>query len=256
MGLTLTDFLARATADFLARAEAIPSAAFGNHTPCDVSVGEVMDHVVAGNIFAARLLAGASAAEATADLDTPPADRLAALHTTCAAQLAAFADADRGSVFHHPSRDIDYATFARFRLGELVIHGWDLTVGAGQGNGLDPLLAENLWTLVEPHLEEMQAMGTYGTSSDRRDRRGRRTMQRATEERDQRDRETGQLADGAERGQQDRVTGRLADGAERGQHDQETGELADEAERGSQRAGLGGELLEDRLLAAYGRACE
>ncbi|GAA1518157.1 hypothetical protein GCM10009741_17260 [Kribbella lupini] len=158
--------LTRATTDLIARTEAVPTAAWSNDTPCGITVQEVVDHVVAGNIFATRLLAGASASEATADLDTPPTDRLEALRTTCAAQLESFAHADRSRLLHHPSRDIDYPTFVRFRLGELVIHGWDLTVGAGLSTALDPTLAEGLWTLVEPHLEEMRAMGTYGTSTN------------------------------------------------------------------------------------------
>jgi uncharacterized protein (TIGR03086 family) len=157
--------LTQATADFLTRTEAVPTSAWANDTPCGISVQEVVDHVVAGNIFATRLLAGASAAEATADLDTPSADRLEAVRTTCAAQLNAFADADRSRLLHHPSRDIDYPTFVRFRLGELVIHGWDLTVGAGQGRALDPSLTQGLWTLVEPHLDEMREMGTYGAGA-------------------------------------------------------------------------------------------
>lgn len=162
MGMTL---LTRATTDFITRAEAVPLSAWTNDTPCGIPVEEVLDHVVAGNIFATRLLAGASALEATADLDTPPADRLEAVRTTCASQLEAFAGADRSRLLHHPSRDIDYPTFVRFRLGELVVHGWDLTVGADQGRGLDPPLAEGLWALVEPHLDEMRAMGTYGAGA-------------------------------------------------------------------------------------------
>jgi uncharacterized protein (TIGR03086 family) len=157
--------LARATADFITRTEAVPTSAWTNDTPCGIPVREVVDHVVAGNIFATRLLAGASASEATADLDTPQADRLEAVRTTCAAQVESFAHADRSRLLHHPSRDIDYPTFVRFRLGELVIHGWDLTVGAGLGRALDPVLADGLWTLVEPHLDEMREMGTYGIST-------------------------------------------------------------------------------------------
>jgi uncharacterized protein (TIGR03086 family) len=162
MGMTL---LTRATADFVSRTAAVPADAWTNDTPCGISVQEVMDHVVAGNIFATRLLAGASGEEATADLDDPPDDRLESIRTTSAAQLEAFSQADRTRLLHHPSRDIDYPTFVRFRLGELVIHGWDLTVGAGQGRALDPSLAEGLWALVEPHLDEMRAMGTYGAGA-------------------------------------------------------------------------------------------
>jgi hypothetical protein len=65
-------------------------------------------------------------------------------------------------VLHHPSGDISVDTFVRFRLGELVVHAWDLAVGAGLDPSLDPAVVEGLWVLVEPHLDEMRSMGTFG----------------------------------------------------------------------------------------------
>ncbi|MGW7679379.1 TIGR03086 family metal-binding protein [Kribbella sp. NPDC054772] len=133
-------------------------------TPAGLNVRDVLDHVVAGNVFAVRLLAGASAAEATAGLDGDQlgADARTAVVDSCARQLAAFASADRVRALHHPSGDISFATFLRFRLGELVVHGWDVAVGTEQDPALDAAVVDGLWAMVEPHVDEMRAMGTFG----------------------------------------------------------------------------------------------
>lgn len=87
---------------------------------------------------------------------------------SCAGQTGAFAEADRARVLHHPIGDIDYETFVRFRLGELVIHSWDIAVAAGRDVALDPDLVRELWGRVEPHLEQMRAMGAYGQTLSER----------------------------------------------------------------------------------------
>ncbi|MEU0095810.1 maleylpyruvate isomerase family mycothiol-dependent enzyme [Kribbella sp. NPDC006257] len=164
------DTLKTATADFERTVAALPPNSWNNDTPCDITVREVVDHVVAGNIFAVRLLAGACAADAVADLDADHLgdDALAAVVTSGAEQLTAFAAADQTRSLHHPSRDISYQTFVRFRLGELVIHAWDLAVGADLDRTLNPVVAEALWAMVEPHLDDMRSIGGYGSgpSSD------------------------------------------------------------------------------------------
>jgi uncharacterized protein (TIGR03086 family) len=143
---------------------AVPNDAWGNETPCDISVREVVGHVVAGNLFAVRLLAGASAADATAGLDGDLLgdDPQQAVRTSGESQQIAFADADPAADFHHPSGDISWETFLRFRLGELVVHGWDLAVGGGLDTTLDQTVCEGLWAMVEPNLKQMRAMGTFG----------------------------------------------------------------------------------------------
>lgn len=65
-------------------------------------------------------------------------------------------------LLHHPIGDIEYDTFVRFRVGELVVHGWDLAVAAGLNPTLDPDTVEDLWRRVEPYQDQMRAMGSYG----------------------------------------------------------------------------------------------
>lgn len=158
------DLLGEASEQFERIVAAIPADAWDKPTPCGISVREVAGHVVAGNRFAVRLLAGASAAEATAGLDgdTLGDDPQHAASPSGSDQQAAFKAAAPDALYHHPSGDISLETFLRFRLGELVVHAWDIAVGAGLDPNLDAAVNEELWAMVEPHLEEMRAMGTYG----------------------------------------------------------------------------------------------
>ena len=167
------DLLEAGTAQFERVVASIPPEAWHNPTPCEMTVREVVDHVVAGNIFATRLLAGASTAEAVADLEnyTSGADPLGAVASTCASQQSAFAAAAEAAAagevraLHHPIGDISLETFFRFRLGDLVVHAWDVAVGAGLDRSLDPAVVEGLWVIVEPHIDDMREMGAYGNSS-------------------------------------------------------------------------------------------
>jgi uncharacterized protein (TIGR03086 family) len=160
----IVDLLQAAAAQFERIVASLPAETWDNATPSDITVRETVDHVVAGNIFAIRLLAGASAAEATAGLDADHLgdDPLFAVSATCESQWSAFAGADEDRVLHHPSGDISVDTFVQFRLGELVVHAWDLAVGGGLDRSLDPAVVEGLWDMVEPHLDEMRSMGTFG----------------------------------------------------------------------------------------------
>lgn len=137
-------------------------------TNCEVSVRELVEHVVAGNEFAVRLLSGAADARSGIDGIRLGPDPVGQLERSCHAQTEAFARASRARPLRHPSGDVDFETFVRFRLGDLTIHAWDVAVAADLDTTLEPALVAALWTLVEPHLEAMQAMGAYGAGASGR----------------------------------------------------------------------------------------
>ena len=107
---------------------------------------------------------GATADEARAGLDGVRlgADAVPQVSTSCAAQTEAFVGGLTGPPLHHPSGDIDHGTFVVFRLGELIVHGWNIAVAAALDPTLDPVGVEDLWGRVAPHQNQMRAMGTYG----------------------------------------------------------------------------------------------
>jgi len=97
---------------------------------CEVSVRELVEHVVAGNEFAVRLLSGAEDARSGIEEIRLGPDAVRQVERSCHAQTEAFVHADRTQPLRHPSGDIDFETFVRFRLGDLTIHAWDVAVAA------------------------------------------------------------------------------------------------------------------------------
>ena len=136
-------------------------------TLCDVPVRELVEHVLAGNEFAVRLLAGAGADEARDGIDDIRIglDPVAQVVRSCDEQMSAFFRADQARLLHHPSGEIDFGTFAWIRVGDVAIHAWDIATATGGDRTLDPVLVKGLWELVEPNRARMQAMGVYGVSS-------------------------------------------------------------------------------------------
>ncbi|MET7283891.1 maleylpyruvate isomerase family mycothiol-dependent enzyme [Kribbella sp. NPDC005582] len=153
------ELLAAASAEFERVVRGLPEEAWGLPTPCEVDVRELVEHVVQGNQFAVAVLAGASAAEAWAAVRDEQAGDLA---KSGAQQIDAFRGATEDQVVHHPAGDISAEAFLRYRLVDVVVHAWDLLWTARQDDTLDPTVTEQLWALVEPHLTEMLAFGSYG----------------------------------------------------------------------------------------------
>lgn len=142
----------------------LPADSWELPTPADVTVRELVEHVVAGNRYAALLVTGLTAAEARSRLadDQLGVDARAAVVESSAAQLAAFAATPDDLVVRHPAGDLSPSAFLRYRLVDLVVHAWDLLRAAGLDETLDPAVVSGLWSSVEPHLPEMLAFGAYG----------------------------------------------------------------------------------------------
>ncbi len=163
------DLLGIAGRTFEETVTAVPANAWGNDTPCGISVSEVVDHVVTGNLFSALTLTGARPDEARAVLagNHLGDDPVRAARTSCDRQHAAFSAVDPELLVPHPIGAISLQSFLRFRIGDLAVHTWDIAKGAGLNETLPTLLLEGLWDMVEPHLDEMRAMGTFGQGASR-----------------------------------------------------------------------------------------
>lgn len=159
--------LTLASAAFLERVAQLAGPDWTRPTPCEgLDVQGVVNHVVAGNLFAVRLLKGSSAVAALDGLDgdllgTAP---LQVARGSCDEQTAAFESVlDLDSVFvHHPAGDITVREFFRFRLGDLTVHSWDVARGAGLDEQLDSSLVAALWILVQPATTWMASTGSFG----------------------------------------------------------------------------------------------
>lgn len=142
----------------------LPSYAWGRPTPCDISVAEVVDHVVAGNRFSALLISGASREHALAALSGYPRypTPLDAVRDSARAQCEAFEAADPEVPVATPQGEVTTQTFCWFRIGDLVVHAWDVARGARLDETLDAEVVAGLWELTEPNIAWMRSLGAYG----------------------------------------------------------------------------------------------
>lgn len=153
-----------ASAEFERVVRQLPADSWDLPTPSEISVRELIDHVVVGNRFTAMLLAGVDRDEARASLasDQLEDDPIAAVLDSARQQREAFAKTSPRQTVAGPKGDIPAAAFLRFRLVDLVVHAWDLLRAAQLDESLDPRVVAGLVEVVEHHLDEMLAFGAYG----------------------------------------------------------------------------------------------
>ncbi len=158
------DLVRAASAELERAVRQLPADSWDLPTPSEITVRELVEHVVVGNRFTAMLLAGASRVDARAALggDQLGPDPLAAVLESARAQQAGFATTSPETVLDGPKGDITAQEFRRFRLIDLVVHAWDLLRATGQDERLDPDVVRGLLAVVEPHLDAILAFGAYG----------------------------------------------------------------------------------------------
>jgi uncharacterized protein (TIGR03086 family) len=153
-----------ASAEFERAVRELPSDAWDRPTPSEMSVRELVAHVVVGNRFTALLLSGVRRDEAHARLggDQLGDNPVAAVVDSNRRQTEAFRAAAPEQALPGPRGDVPVTAFVRFRLVDLVVHAWDLRRAAQLDETLDQYVVARLIDLVEPHLGDMLAYGAYG----------------------------------------------------------------------------------------------
>ena len=137
-------------------------------TPCaDWDVRALVNHLVAGNHWAARLGAGETIAQVGTDLD---GDLLG--DDPVAAYDASVEPAAR--VFERPGAmnamcavsygPVPGSTYAGHRFIDVLVHGWDLAVATGQDATLPEDLVEACRRVVEPQLALLAGSGMFGAT--------------------------------------------------------------------------------------------
>lgn len=125
------DALARAGEHLSRLGSSIGDAAWSGPTPCsEWTVGDLVDHVVGGNVFTVEVLGGATADDAMATTMATFGDgyeRAAALAETTRRQHDAFATPGAlDGRYHHINGTLGGRDVLRARLHDLIVHGWDL----------------------------------------------------------------------------------------------------------------------------------
>ena len=144
----------------------IPANRWPSATPCDGwDVHALLNHLVAGNLWAAELAAGGTIEGVGDRLD---GDLLGADPTGAYAASAAAAAA----VFRRPGAmdapcavsygPVPGSVYAGHRFIDVFVHGWDLAVATGQDADLDRALMQACREVIEPQLEAFRGAGAFG----------------------------------------------------------------------------------------------
>ena len=141
-----------------------------NPTPCaDWNVRALVNHVVAGNLWAVELASGRTIADVGNRLD---GDQLGAV------PLQAYDESAHAAalVFEAPGAlealcavsygPVPGSVYAGHRFIDVLIHGYDIAAATGQNPTLEPHLTDACWDIVKPQLAAFRASGMFGTDPD------------------------------------------------------------------------------------------
>src|SRR5215472_914442 len=144
----------------------IPADRWQSATPCDGwDVRALLNHLVAGNLWAAELAAGGTIAGVGDRLDgdllgTDPAGAYAASAKAADAAFRRPGAMDAPcAVSYGP---VPGSVYAGHRFIDVFVHGWDLAVGTGQDAELDPALMQACREVIEPQLAAFRGAGAFG----------------------------------------------------------------------------------------------
>src|SRR5215469_16001845 len=135
-------------------------------TPCDGwDVYALLNHLVAGNLWAAELGAGATI-EGVGDRldgDVLGPDPVGSYATSAKAAADVFR---RPGALDAPCAvsygPVPGSVYAGHRFIDVLIHGWDLAAATGQDQSLDPELVTACAEVIEPQLDAFRSAGALG----------------------------------------------------------------------------------------------
>ena len=135
-------------------------------TPCEEwTIRELLNHVIAGNWWAARLASGASISDVGTELDGDQVGDNPRGSYDASADAAARAFEAPGAleapcaVSYGP---VPGSVYAGHRFIDVLIHGWDLAVASGQDSTLASDLIKGAWQVLEPQLDMLRSSGMFG----------------------------------------------------------------------------------------------
>ena len=138
-------------------------------TPCEGwAVRDLLNHIVAGNLWAAELARGRTIPDVGSSLDGDVVgpDAVASFDTSAEAAAAAF---ETPGALEAPCAvsygPVPGSVYAGHRFLDVLIHGWDLAAATGQPTDLDPQLVDACWDVVRPQLSLLQASGMFGVEA-------------------------------------------------------------------------------------------
>jgi uncharacterized protein (TIGR03086 family) len=144
----------------------IPADRWHDATPCpEWDTHALVNHLVAGNLWAAELADGGTieGVGSRLDGDLLGSDPAAAYADSAAAAAAVFR---RPGALDEPCAvsygPVPGSLYAGHRFIDVLVHGWDLAVATGQDPTLDPDLMEACRQVIEPQLDAFRGAGALG----------------------------------------------------------------------------------------------
>src|SRR3954454_20296718 len=132
----------------------------------DWDVRTLLNHLIAGNFWAAELAAGKTIEEVgdRLDGDLVGTDPMAAWEPSAKAAAAAF---EAPGALEAPCA-VSYGpvpgeVYAGHRFIDVLVHGWELARATGQSTALDPQLVTAAEGVIRPQYEALLASGAFGT---------------------------------------------------------------------------------------------
>ena len=160
------DTLARSQQEFAQRLALVTDAQWMLPTPCDDwDVRGLVNHVVTASKVSAMLVHGASRDETVAIIGTDflGDDPIAAFARATDEQAAAFKEPGAlDMIVPHPAFDMPVTQLLEFRVGDMVLHAWDLATAIGTDKELDPELVRVVWESLTPLADLLPASGAFG----------------------------------------------------------------------------------------------
>lgn len=160
------DSLSRAAAHYARALSCVGPTQWDQSSTCSGwTVKDLADHVLGGNRFAVALLAGSSVQDAyraafEGGFDGDPVEEF---EISAAVQYTAFTSTgDLDRVLPHPAGDISARVFLGFRVGDLLLHGWDVARSVGADSTLDDELVEQVWHSQQPLRGDAVLSGHFG----------------------------------------------------------------------------------------------
>jgi uncharacterized protein (TIGR03086 family) len=161
------DLLRAARDDFRERLDAVGPDQWSQPTPCDDwTVRELVCHLVRGNVMSELRLAGTSREDTLAAMAAvdPGEDVVGAFDDSAQRQEKAFAAPDAlVRTCHHPVGDIPCSQLLGFRVGDMMLHAWDLARAIGADESLRPEVVSAVWESLSPLAPVIGEIGLFGS---------------------------------------------------------------------------------------------
>ncbi len=71
-------------------------------------------------------------------------------------------DGSMDRIVHHPMGDMPASQVLGFRMGEVVLHGWDLAQAIEVDDTLNPAAVQAVWEATMPSKDMLASLGIFG----------------------------------------------------------------------------------------------